>query len=65
MKNLDSKKRILAQCTIDPLPSGKWLAVVSGLERHDGVKRVYTISAPSDTEAARQALARFEEDVGQ
>ena len=55
--------RILAQCTIDPLPSGKWLAVVSGLEGHGGIKRVYTIEGNDIDKAARDALARFEEDV--
>ena len=56
--------RILAQCTIDPLPNGKWLAVVTGHGEHDQFKRIYTISESSDTEAARKALAMFEEDIG-
>jgi hypothetical protein len=55
-------KRILAQCTIDPLPNGKWLAVVTECDVDAPRKRIYTIAAIDDNAAAKQALARFEED---
>ena len=55
--------RVLCNCTIDPLGDGKWMATVTGLAPHD-VRRIYTINAASDDLAARQALERFEDDMG-
>ena len=55
--------RILAQCTIDPMGDGKFVAIVSGLEDHAGFKRIYTMIAPDEDKAARDALQRFEDEL--
>lgn len=52
--------RVRAQCTVRPLYDDKWLTHVttpdSEFERH------YTIAAADDNAAAKEAMARFEEE---
>ena len=52
--------RIPAQCTVTKLCEGRWLAYVTSPE--SDIQRIYTLVQPSDNEAAKEALRRYEEE---
>lgn len=58
---IDMNIPITAQCTVDPMPDGRFWVEVWG----DDDSRAYVISADSDDKAAQTGLTRYVDEISE